>query len=215
MVTFLRNNMFSGYDAQTNARSRGRIVRGCSWFGRPLGFDTFSPMRSDPRFRPIEASDLDRVLEINAANVPDVGAVDVGELAFLVGESAIALAAEHDDDLVGFCLVLAPGSSYESVNYRWFMERYPDALYLDRVAFDASAQGHGWGTAMYDEVSHRIRADFARTTALTLEVNVDPPNDPSLRFHAKLGFVEVGRQMSHGIEVSLMRRPVSSTRSVD
>jgi len=164
-------------------------------------------------FRPIEAPDLDRVLEINAANVPGVGAIELGELEFLVGESAIALVAEHDDALVGFCLVLAPGSAYGSVNYRWFMERYPEAMYLDRVAFDASAQGRGWGTAMYDEVDRRISHGSVQTTGLTLEVNVDPPNEQSLRFHAKQGFVEVGRQMSHGVEVSLMRRPVSPTPS--
>ncbi len=52
-------------------------------------------------------------------------------------------------------------------------------------------------------------------TGLTLEVNIDPPNDRSLRFHAKQGFVEVGRQMSHGIEVSLMRRPVSPPPTTD
>ena len=178
-------------------------------------FDTFCPMQSSPVFRTIEASDLDHVLAINAANVPEVGEIDAGELEFLVDESAIALVAEHDHALVGFCVVLAPGSTYTSVNYRWFMELHPDSLYLDRVAFDASAQGRGWGRAMYDEVARRMRDEFTDMTGLTLEVNIDPPNDPSLRFHAKQGFVEVGRQMSHGIEVSLMRRPVSPTPSAD
>lgn len=172
-------------------------------------------MRSSPVFRTIEASDLDRVLAINAANVPEVGDIDLGELEFLVGESAIALVAGHDRALVGFCVILAPGSTYTSANYRWFMERYPDSLYLDRVAFDASAQSRGWGRAMYHEVARRMRDEFTDMTGLTLEVNIDPPNDPSLRFHAKQGFVEVGRQMSHGIEVSLMRRPVSPTPSAD
>ena len=172
--------------------------------------DTFCPMRSSPVFRTIEASDLDHVLAINAANVPDVGDIDLDELTFLVRESAIALVAEHDQALLGFCVVLAPGSTYASVNYRWFMERYPDALYLDRVAFDAAAQGRGWGTALYDEVDRRLRDGFTDATGLTLEVNVDPPNEPSLRFHAKQGFQEVGRQMSHGIEVSLMHRPVAA-----
>ena len=178
-------------------------------------FDTFCPMQPNPVFRTIEATDLDRVLAINAANVPEVGDVNAGELEFLVGESAIALVAEHGHALVGFCVILPPGSTYTSVNYRWFMERHPDSLYLDRVAFDASAQGRGWGRAMYAEVARRMRDEFTDTTGLTLEVNIDPPNDPSLRFHAKQGFVEVGRQMSHGIEVSLMHRPVSPAPSAD
>jgi len=176
--------------------------------GLALAFDTFCSMRSDPVFRTIETSDLDRVLAINAASVPEVGDINAADLDFLVSEAAIALVAECDHTLVGFCVVLAPGSTYTSVNYRWFMELHPDSLYLDRVAFDASSRGRGWGRAMYDEVARRMRDEFTDATGLTLEVNIDPPNDRSLRFHRKQGFVEVGRQMSHGIEVSLMHRPV-------
>ncbi len=166
-------------------------------------------MRASPTIRPIVAHDLDRILAINVANVPSVGAVDADRLAYLVAESAIALAVDVDDELVGFCLVLGPGSSYDSVNYRWFAERYPTTMYLDRVAFDEATRGQGHGSALYADVDRIIRTDFGDCDALTLEVNVDPPNEPSLRFHRKLGFVEVGRQMSKGIEVSLMRRPVT------
>lgn len=160
--------------------------------------------------RPIVSSDLDRVAEINAANVPEVGDVDRDRLEFLVGESAIALAAEVDDEVVGFCLVLPPGSSYDSLNYRWFAARYPTAMYLDRVAFDDSVVGRGFGTAMYAEVERLIERDHGDADGLALEVNVDPPNEPSLRFHRKLGFTAVGRQASKGIEVEMMHRPVST-----
>lgn len=161
--------------------------------------------------RDIAATDLPRVLAINEANVPEVGPLDDQRLEFLVGESAIALAVEDDGSVQGFCLVLAPGSSYDSVNYRWFMERYDDALYLDRVAFDAAAQGRGMGQALYAAVDDLIRARHALHRALTLEVNVDPPNEPSLRFHERQGFTEVGRQLSKGIEVSLMRKELAAT----
>ena len=106
--------------------------------------------------------------------------------------------------VAGFCVVLAKGSSYDSVNYVWFMERYDDVLYLDRVAFDAAAQGQGLGSALYNEVDRRLAG---QALGLTLEVNVDPPNEPSLAFHRKHGYVEVGRQMSKGIEVALMHKP--------
>ena len=162
-----------------------------------------------PTFRPIAPRDLDRVAEINEANVPEVGAVDRDRLAFLVAESAIALAVDVDDVVVGFCLVLPPGSEYDSINYRWFAERYPSAMYLDRVAFDESARGRGMGTALYAEVGRIMFEHHPTADALTLEVNVDPPNEPSLRFHRKLGFHEVGRQIAHGVEVSLMRRPTT------
>lgn len=163
----------------------------------------------DRTIRRLTGDDLARVLAINEANVPAVGPLDPDRLRFLVAESAIALVVERADaDVVGFCLVLAPGSAYDSVNYTWFMQHHPTSMYLDRVAFDARAQGQGLGTALYAEVDRIVRTEFPNADALTLEVNLDPPNEPSLRFHAKYGFAEVGRQMSKGIEVSLMRRPI-------
>jgi predicted GNAT superfamily acetyltransferase len=152
--------------------------------------------------------DLDRVGEINTANVPEVGPADRAHLAHLFTESSISLVEEINGLIVGFCIVFAPGAAYESVNYRWFMEHRPASMYLDRVAFDAAFVGRGLGSSMYTEVDRLIRADAPAATGLSLEVNVDPPNEPSLAFHHKLGFVEVGRQMSKGIEVSLMERPI-------
>lgn len=162
----------------------------------------------EPIIRPVRADDLDRVLAINEANVPEVGPLDRERLAFLVGEAAIALVVEDGEDVAGFVLVLASGSTYDSVNYRWFMERDPTVLYLDRVAIDERFRGHGLGSALYSRVLDEMSVDHPRAPELTLEVNVDPPNEPSLAFHRRLGFVEVGRQMSKGIEVSLMALPV-------
>lgn len=165
----------------------------------------------------MNVSDLDRVLEINAANVPDVGEADAAHLRHLFEQSSIALVCEGDStatetttgaaaEIAGFCIVFAPGADYDSINYQWFSTHHPGSMYLDRVAFDARFHGQGLGTTMYAEVERIIAADHPGTTEFTLEVNVDPPNVPSLAFHRKLGFNEVGRQMSHGIEVSLMAR---------
>ncbi|MEP6299649.1 MAG: GNAT family N-acetyltransferase [Ilumatobacter sp.] len=163
--------------------------------------------------RDLTDTDLDRVLEINQANVPAVGSATRSPLAHLVAQSAIALVSETDGDstsgISGFCIVFAAGADYDSINYRWFMEHHSTTMYLDRVAFDERFHGRGLGTEMYAEVDRRIRARHPDATGLTLEVNIDPPNEPSLAFHAALGFTEVGRQMSKGIEVSLMHRPLT------
>lgn len=167
--------------------------------------------------RTLTPTDLERVLEINQANVPEVGSVDMDRMQYIVDESEIALVAEvgsgdavAESQIAGFCLVLGQGSTYESVNYAWCMERYTDALYLDRVAFDAAFQGRGLGTALYAEVDRLIvdrRAGGAAINRLTLEVNVDPPNEQSLAFHARRGFTEAGRQMTpYGIEVSYQQK---------
>jgi uncharacterized protein len=156
--------------------------------------------------RPIEPVDLDRIVEINAANVPEVGAVDAERMAYLLGQSPIALAVELDRRIVGFCLVMPPDSNYDSVNYRWFTERYDDFMYLDRVAFDADAQGRGLGTLLYAEVDRQM-VERGAAARLALEVNVDPPNEPSLAFHARRGFEEVGQQDTpYGIRVSMQMR---------
>ena len=163
--------------------------------------------------RDLRPDDLTRVLEINQANVPEVGSVDADRLAWIVGMSPIALVAEsdlgHGSDVAGFCLVLGDDADYDSVNYSWFTERFDGFMYLDRVAVDAAARGRGLGTALYEEVERRMRG-FDGVGHLALEVNVDPPNEPSLSFHARLGFVEVGQQDTpYGIRVSMQSRPLS------
>jgi predicted GNAT superfamily acetyltransferase len=162
----------------------------------------------DVLIRAIESIDLARVLEINEANVPEVGSVDAARMAFLVAQSPIALLVELDGKIAGFCLVLTSDAPYDSVNFRWFTQRYDDFMYLDRVAFDTRAQGRGLGTRLYAEVDRLMAERGARH--LALEINIDPPNEPSLAFHARRGFSEVGQQDTpYGIRVSMQMRSVS------
>ena len=158
--------------------------------------------------RPMVAIDLATVLAINEANVPEVSSISMEQLEFLVEESACSLVVDVDGTVAGFCIVLGAGSAYDSVNYRWFMDRYTDAMYLDRVAFTEEFRGQGLGTALYDEVHEFVRR-VPGMNRWTLEVNADPPNLPSLAFHRARGFVEVGQQHTpYGITVSLMERVI-------
>ncbi len=159
--------------------------------------------------RKIEPSDVDRIHAINETNVPEVGGVERDRWDALLDDAAFSLGIEADGVLGGFCVVFGQGAAYRSVNYRWFMDRYDDAMYLDRVAFDPDYQGLGLGTRLYEEVDRVIAADHPEMTRLTLEVNLDPPNGPSLAFHTRRGFTEVGRQVTdYGFEVCLMERAV-------
>ena len=159
--------------------------------------------------RPARPDDHDRLHEINEANVPDVGSVERGRWDGLIEMCSLVLVVEDDGEIAGFCCVLGPGTAYGSVNYRWFMDRYDDAMYLDRVAFDERFLRRGLGSLLYDEVDKHLAADHPDAVRLTLEVNVDPPNPGSHAFHTRLGFTEVGRQVTdYGFEVSMMERPI-------
>lgn len=148
-------------------------------------------------------NDIAAVHDINAANIPEVGDVDIDRMRELFNKSNIALVVEADEGgLVGFCIVFGPDADYDSVNYQWFVRHYPGIDYLDRVAFTAPSRGRGFGTALYAEVQRRLGPG----APLGLEVNIEPPNEPSLAFHRKLGFVEVGRQPFDDHEVTMMLR---------
>lgn len=142
--------------------------------------------------RRFEPADLKRVWEINEGEVPAVGRETPDTLAHIAGESMIALVAEGEAGVGGFCFVLPPGANYDSPNYLWFSDRYDDFIYLDRIAIAPPFQRRGWGHAMYEEIERQAKLTRPGATSFALEVNLEPRNEKSLRFHDQLGFVEVG-----------------------
>jgi predicted GNAT superfamily acetyltransferase len=154
------------------------------------------------RLRDLGPDDHGALHAINEAGTPGVHTASLEELAAITRMSCLALAAEEDGAIVAFCQVLAPGAPYDSVNYRWFSARYDDFIYLDRVAVAPEYRGRGIGASLYAEVERRTRAAW-----FTLEVNLVPRNEGSLRFHARHGFHEVGQQdTDYGARVSLMAK---------
>jgi predicted GNAT superfamily acetyltransferase len=151
-------------------------------------------------------SDLSSIWRINQENVPAVGESSELELEAIAQMSALALVVECEGEVAGFCFVLPPATEYDSPNYQYFCDRYEDFIYLDRVAFAAQYQGRGFGAALYREVERRTSAG-----AFTLEVNVLPPNERSMRFHLREGFIEVDQlETRPGKIVSLMVKKLSS-----
>lgn len=143
--------------------------------------------------RPLVETDLGEVLARNNAEVPAVGELDADRLAALVTAAASALAAEVDGTLAGFVIALPPAVAYASPNYRWLSRRYDDFVYVDRVVVFPDAQGQGVGRALYDAVAARSSA-----SVLLAEVNIEPRNDVSLRFHERYGFLPVGEAAPYG-----------------
>lgn len=151
--------------------------------------------------RPITSADHAAVLGWNDAHVELLSPLDEERLrALLVWADLGSVISPRGRDL-GFVLTFAAGTAYDSANYRWFGSRYDAFYYLDRVVVDPSARRTGLGTQVYDEIEERARA---LAPVMCLEVNLDPPNAPSLEFHRRRGYVEVGQDGASGHLVSLL-----------
>lgn len=147
-----------------------------------------------PAVRDIEIADLPRVLEINNANTPGVSELTLTELEIDLENSLHALAIENEQgEVCAFCITFDPGAPDAGDNHRWFAERYKSFVYLDRIAIDSNHQNRGLGALLYQVVEQHM-LDSAEHSLLCCEVNLEPPNPGSLRFHQRIGFAEVGQR---------------------
>ena len=146
-----------------------------------------------PVVRNIEIADLPRVLEINNANTPGVSELTFTELETDLENSLHALAIDNEQgEVCAFCITFAPNAPDAGDNHRWFAERYESFVYLDRIAIDSNHQNRGLGAVLYQSVELHM-LDSAQHSLLCCEVNLEPPNPGSLRFHQRIGFMELGR----------------------
>jgi predicted GNAT superfamily acetyltransferase len=144
----------------------------------------------------MSARDADRrdwpaTLALNESSVAQLSPMDEPRLAQLVRAACYFRVVEEGGVVAAFLLGFRKGADYDSPNFLWFDERYDDFVYVDRVVVDAAFRGRGLADRLYDDFEA-----FARGLGVgrvTCEVNVEPPNPVSLRFHERRGFREVGR----------------------
>ena len=138
----------------------------------------------------INDQDLKSIYDLNQANVPEVGSLeDASVLSELIRMSSFNLAIKLNNELVGYIICFKEGAKYQSLNYKFFKESIDEFLYVDRVAIKEGFRDQGLGTMIYDSVF--LEAQELNVPVLC-EVNTRPANDPSLKFHAKMGFKECG-----------------------
>ena len=149
-----------------------------------------------PVVRDLVAADLPRVRALNAANVPAVGPLDEERAALFTTHADACWVAVDGDDVVGLFVGLLAGHDYDSPNYRWFARRWVRFAYVDRIALAPRARGTGLADDLYD----RWEAVGRRAAAAVVcaEVNVVPPNDRSLAFHTRRGFVPAAERPLYG-----------------
>ena len=150
-----------------------------------------------PIVRNIVSTDVTRVLEINNANTPGVSELTLSELETDMKNCLYALAIDNEHgEVCAFCITFAADAPDAGANHQWFADRYESFVYLDRIAINSNHQNRGLGALLYQSVE-QLMLDSAEHLLLCCEVNLEPPNPGSLRFHKRIGFTEVGTQSTN------------------
>lgn len=157
------------------------------------------------RLRPVADADAAEVLALNHRNVTLLAPMDEERLAALRAVAHRFDVVEVDGRFGGFVITMAPGSAYWSPYFRWFAERGHGLLYLDRIVLHEDVRRRGVGSAVYDAVE----AEATAYGGVALEVNLEPPNEPSLAFHRARGYAEVGQlgEPAHRLVMMEKRQP--------
>ena len=149
--------------------------------------------------RDLTHTDVEAMWVINEEGLPGTGQVSPAELTALLDLASFAVGAFENELMLGFVMCLPPRTSYGSLNYAWFNQRYDAFLYVDRIAVAANQRDRGVGSALYERV---VATAKEHTVPVAAEVNRLPPNPGSMRFHHRFNFVEVGT-LDHGANKSV------------
>lgn len=141
-------------------------------------------------------ADFGCILALNEAEVVQTSPMDRARLSELDRLAALHWVAEVDGQVVAFLLAMREDVAYDSENYRWFAARHARFLYVDRIVVDAAHAGKGIGARLYRQLFEQARA--SGVAQIACEYNLEPPNPASQAFHARFGFVGVGRQQVAG-----------------
>jgi len=153
-------------------------------------------------------ADWPSILDLNEESVHFLSPMDEARLAQLAAASCYLRVGEEEGAVAAFLLGFAKGADYDSPNYRWFDSRFDAFFYVDRVVVAPAFRGRRLADLLYDDVARSARA--CGLSIIVCEVNVAPPNPASLAFHARRGFIEIGRQ-PYGEDkvVALLRRDLA------
>jgi predicted GNAT superfamily acetyltransferase len=154
------------------------------------------PAAQSRRIRPAVEEDFGAILRLNAEWEHVTSSLDETRLAKLHTDAAYHRVVESEGAIVAFLLAFREGAGYDSPNYRWFQERGGEFLYVDRVIVQRELHGTGLGAALYEDLFAFAEAEGIGR--VVCEVDIEPFNEASSRFHDRYGFEEVGTQWVAG-----------------
>jgi predicted GNAT superfamily acetyltransferase len=143
--------------------------------------------------RDFTPNDYEWGLDLNNKNAPEVGFLTEDSFEELLPLLDYLLVAEvyraGKKFRAGLFAAMREGTEYSSHNYSWFSKRYDRFLYCDRVVVDQEFRDQGIGATLYQDMFSRAQA--IQIQHCLCEVNEDPPNPHSMRFHQRLGFKKI------------------------
>lgn len=156
------------------------------------------------QIREMTVSDASAIVSLNQSVVSVTSPMDRKKFGNLFELSTSSPVAVLNGKCVGFLIAIERGVDYDNDNdnFSWFTSCLNDFLYIDRVVVSSECRGLGVGSLLYSHLFESARNTKQRR--ITAEIDVEPPNQPSLRFHEKMGFVEIGtRELASGKRVSM------------
>ena len=139
--------------------------------------------------RNLASANIEAIWAINEQGLPGTGRVSEQEVSDLLQFSSLSVGMFDGNELLGFVICLPPGTRYGSLNYQWFNDHYNAFVYVDRIAVSTLHRNQGVGTKLYDAV---VAYSKEKNIPVAAEVNLNPPNPGSIRFHERFNFEQVG-----------------------
>jgi len=160
--------------------------------------------------RSARPADIPAIVAINAAGRPGAYPLTPETMAATLTDAPYVVVAALDGRAVGYMIGYTAGDVCEGDEFGWFRAHMPRFLYIDQIAVAPHARRGRVGARLYAHATSHARVHAI--PALVCDINLDPPNPASLRFHARLGFQEVGEIATHdGRTVSLQRKDLSES----
>ena len=158
--------------------------------------------------RPAEERDYAEILRLNAADVEMLSPMDKDTLCRMANLTELFQVAESNGKAAAFQMIYRENTGYWSENYAWFCKHYPRFLYVDRIVVGNEYRKNGLGKKLYDEVFRY--AEKTQVQLIAAEIDIAPNyNAPSMVFHEKMGFHEVGTKLfKEKITVSLQIKDI-------
>ena len=144
--------------------------------------------------RDASVHDFAQILQLNEASVHFLSPLLLPRLQALHFQADYHRVIELEGEIAGFLLAFREGTQYDSSNYQWFVNKFGQFLYIDRVVVSTQHRGRGLGNNLYDDVFAYARNNGA--IRITCEFDIEPINQASRVFHQRYGFAEVGTRLT-------------------